>query len=1015
MSGISHLQDLYHKKGNEFINKLFQSFVTVNEKMDGSAFTFERDSDTGKFKFYKRDQRNPITLVDRTLMKYYEKPIQYIESLPPHIIQNIPRGWRFGLEYFANPKPVEIAYDRVPKNNLILSYVHKAEGAKGRSTVQNQEDLNNWADLLGVERPPIIFQGVLSKEQKRKILEFINTPFSELVSEFKTKSFVAFIIGVLNPELKNTALNNDLEKAIEGIVFRFGSDEDEEPVLAKMVDPVFTELAKSKYVDRKENKPSDFLGITVLDVMNFILERGADSFKFTGKTEDERYLSYMSDVFVEFLDENSDRYKGMDFDEPGYLKQEDFRVNKKFVKNREALGYIEEDEAFESLFKLIVNQFRKIKKRAGGIISADVMEQFNSVVKDIETSISKSDKSKSLKESELPSFNDFKSKISKKVEYVTEENEEPDDVVAGDHQSFDNFISDLEYIDNKEKDVKNVAPLEEEDKKDLEPINIIVGRFQPFHKGHLSMARELKEKNNLPCLAVVIHPGHNKSGKSPFDVETVKKYMEAVVRENQDFIKGFVVVTRGLLGVIAGAIRKHGYTIELIGSGDDRTSDYEKQVEYLKKAGKEFPDRAKVVTTKRVTSGSDVRKRLKDENFTAFKKLVTPEVASLYSTLVSSVHGSAIKESESRPSESTSTDSGKDAKSGEDDHVNLNKGLEECREVIGILHESMNDLKVTDGDVLKYNKIKKFMGNIKGADTLFKMISGKDEVSEKVVNKLCEIVYGKRTNYSTDSKKYSEAENLFLSFRPETVETLHKRFVEGLDIDGSITFGEFVKRGIIPISEIEIFNGISSSDLFEIYNSDPSFSAGKRARGKGEALACIAFGGYVNPERESDVYIGDNLVEVKTTVNASIAGPETGVSQKLQDFVNLSYSLAEKHRDNEKSYGKNSFGYLLNEIRSGGEKAEIFWKEFGKITGFNTRNPEMIMPILVCHQVDHYSKERGFDNILIYKEQGDGSPESACVLSDGGFGFVNEKNVEILSDFNIYCRIYSKIVEIMTN
>ena len=139
MSGISHLQDLYHKKGNEFINKLFQSFVTVNEKMDGSAFTFERDSDTGKFKFYKRDQRNPITLVDRTLMKYYERPIQYIESLPPHIIQNIPRGWRFGLEYFANPQPVEIAYDRVPKNNLILSYVHKSESSKGRATVQNKE------------------------------------------------------------------------------------------------------------------------------------------------------------------------------------------------------------------------------------------------------------------------------------------------------------------------------------------------------------------------------------------------------------------------------------------------------------------------------------------------------------------------------------------------------------------------------------------------------------------------------------------------------------------------------------------------------------------------------------------------------------------------------------------------------------------------------------------------------------------------------------------------------------
>ncbi len=272
MSGISHLYDIYAKKGNDFISDLFNKYVTVNEKMDGSAFCFERDGETGEFKFYKRDQRNPITLVDRTLMKYYEKPINYIESLPPHIIENIPRGFRFGMEYFSSTKPVEIAYDRIPDNNLILSYVHKIENGKIKATIQKKEELDNWADLLGVERPPIIFQGYLSDEQKKKILEFVNTPFSDLVEEFKTKSFVTFIIGVLNPEIKKTTLNYDLEKAIEGVVFRFGSGEnDSDTVIAKMVDPVFTDMAKAKYAEKKERKPSDYLGIIVLDVMDLLV------------------------------------------------------------------------------------------------------------------------------------------------------------------------------------------------------------------------------------------------------------------------------------------------------------------------------------------------------------------------------------------------------------------------------------------------------------------------------------------------------------------------------------------------------------------------------------------------------------------------------------------------------------------------------------------------------------------------------------------------------------------------
>jgi cytidyltransferase-like protein len=646
MSGITHLQDLYHKKGNDFINSLFSQYVTINEKMDGSAFTFERDLNDGRFKFYKRDQRNPITMVDRALMKYYEKPINYIESLPPHIIQNIPRGWRFGMEYFSTPKPVEISYDRLPKNNLILSYVHKCEDGKAKTTVQDQEKLNSWADLLGIERPPIVFQGYLSEDQKAKILEFVNTPFSELIEEFKTKSFVSFIIGILNPDLKSTALNNDLEKAIEGIVFRFGSDESSEPILAKMVDPIFTELAKSKYVQKKENKPSDFLGITVLDVMNFILERGVKSFKFSGNSEDERYLSFMSNVFVNFLDENSSKYKGTDFQEPDYLRKDEFRVNKEFISNKAALNFIEKDSSFESLFKLMVNQFRKIKKRTGGIISQEIIEQFNKVVKEIENYISGS-KSKKINESEMPSFNDFRRNIAKKVQYVTEENEAEElESPEDDLNSFGEFISDLDAIDKSP--VKNIAPLEEEEEKDsLKPINIIVGRFQPFHKGHLAMAKELKEKNGLGSLAVVVYPGHNNKGKSPFNQDVIQTYMEAVVRENPEEIPGYLVVNRGLLGVIAGQVRKHGYYIELIGAGEDRTDDYEKQVEYLKKAGKEFPAKAEVYQTKRITDGKDVREKLKNEDFTSFKKLVTPAVASLYTTLISSVHGTNIKESQS--------------------------------------------------------------------------------------------------------------------------------------------------------------------------------------------------------------------------------------------------------------------------------------------------------------------------------------------------------------------------------
>jgi cytidyltransferase-like protein len=630
MAGINHLYDIYNKRGVDFVNNLFNQFVTINEKMDGSAFSFERDKETGKFKFYRRDQRNPITLVDRTLMKYYEKPIQYIDSLPPHILEKIPRGWRFGLEYFANTKPVEIVYDRIPKNHLILSYVHEL-GDKGNiiRTIQNKDKLDSWADLLGVERAPIIFQGKLDEDQKSQLLEFLNTPFKKLLERFSTTSFVRFIIKTLNPELEKSALNNDLDKEVEGIVFRFGdSNKENETILAKMVDPIFTEIAKQKSFARSEKKPSDFLGITIMDVMNFILEKGLKNFEVDGDSEDERYISFMSDVFAKFLEENKEKYRGTDFEEPDYLKKEDFRLNKDLIKDRKVLKYVEEDESFESLFKLLLNSFRKIKTRPSGIISKGMLEQMNFLIQDIKDYVKK--EQEKTNESEFISFLEFKKDFIPNVDYLHEESEE-DEISEDPFVSFDDFISKLETIDSQvQEDVKKPN---DEPKK----VNVIMGRFQPFHLGHLKMAKKMKEENDLPSFLVVVKPGKNRYGKSPFGEKIVSQYIEAVINEFPEDLAGYVMVERGLLGSSIAKLVDMGYQPHLVGGGEDRKDDYSKQIQYIKNTelAEKLPKEFKLVETPRIMSSTDARNHLKNDDFSALKKLLPKSVLNFYSSLVS--------------------------------------------------------------------------------------------------------------------------------------------------------------------------------------------------------------------------------------------------------------------------------------------------------------------------------------------------------------------------------------------
>ena len=632
MAGINHLYDLYNKKGADFVNQLFNQYVTINEKMDGSAFSFERDKDTGKFKFFRRDQRNPITLVDRTLMKYYEKPIQYIESLPPHIIQKIPRGCRFGLEYFANTNPVEIVYDRLPKNHLILSYVHQLDDAgKIVKTIQKKSSLDEWADLLGVEHSPIIFQGKLDEDQKSQLLEFLNTPFKKLVERFSTQSFVRYIISTLNPSLAKSALNEDLDREVEGIVFRFGDpNKENETVLAKMVDPIFTEIAKQKSSDQREKKPSDFLGITLLDVMNFILEKGLNDFDVDGDTEDERYISFISDVFSKFLDENKEKYKGTDFEEPSYLKKDDFRLNKDLITNRKVLKYVEEDESFESLYKLILNSFRKIKTRSSGIVTPGMIEQFNLLIQDIKDYIKK-ERSK-VNESEFVSFSDFKKEFIPNVDYIQEEDDETERS-ENPFFSYDEFISKLETIDNQ-TNVEN-ASLTEKIPAEPKSVNVLIGRFQPFHSGHLKMAKKLKEKNKLPSFVVVVYPGHDKSGKSPFNERVIKQYMEAVIRDNPDDLVDYIIVDRGLVGSIINKLVGMGLEPHLIAAGDDRKDYYEKQIEYIKRSDliDNLPKDFGLEVTPRFTSATEVRDKLKNDNFAALKKLLPKSVLNLYTLL----------------------------------------------------------------------------------------------------------------------------------------------------------------------------------------------------------------------------------------------------------------------------------------------------------------------------------------------------------------------------------------------
>lgn len=397
MAGLQHLFDIYSKQGSEFINNLFNKKLVVSEKPDGSVFSAQQNSN-GTMDFFKRDDRQPITKLDRTIMSLYEPPIEYIQNVVGS--KKLPDNLRFGFEYFQNTKPVSIAYDRLPKNGLVLTHM-KEMNDKGKVTkfIDDPKTLKKWSKYFDVEEPFIIFDGALSKLQKEQLEDFLKTPFEDLVKEFNTSSFTKFIVSILDPKLKKTALNNTLDKPIEGLVFKFNDGE----YLAKVVDPMFTQMARDKAHARvNQQDTNDEFGLVLYSFIGWVEENDVfKDFIADGPNEDEKYLDLMTRVIKRFIDENSTFLKGLNIKKPDFAKAPEFALNTKMIKSKDVVDFVKKNKDSEEIFKILLSSFRKLKKRKTKRIDDNLKNQINLVVSKIKDITSK------INESFL-SFNDWK-------------------------------------------------------------------------------------------------------------------------------------------------------------------------------------------------------------------------------------------------------------------------------------------------------------------------------------------------------------------------------------------------------------------------------------------------------------------------------------------------------------------------------------------------------------------------------------------------------------------------------
>lgn len=136
--------------GENYIANLFKGEVEITEKIDGSQFDFGISKDG---EIVCRSKGEDLTYKD--IPKMFTKAIEQVHRMTP-ILQGMNQEIYFYCEYLQKNKHNTLNYGRVPKNNLYLFGVKVGMNFDG-----NFENMCKYADMLDIERPNLLFKGVV--------------------------------------------------------------------------------------------------------------------------------------------------------------------------------------------------------------------------------------------------------------------------------------------------------------------------------------------------------------------------------------------------------------------------------------------------------------------------------------------------------------------------------------------------------------------------------------------------------------------------------------------------------------------------------------------------------------------------------------------------------------------------------------------------------------------------------------------------------------------------------------
>jgi hypothetical protein len=272
MSSWNSYPKLFHL-GHPSIAKLFDGPVTIEEKVDGSQFSFGLIDGEVRCKSKRVDLN--LTHVD----KMFSDAVATVKRLADE--GKLTPGYTYRGEVLASPKHNTLAYERAPTGNIIVFDV-----ATGLETYMAYEEKRAEAERLGLECVPQIYVGDITG------------------------------VDGLSAALNRVSVLGGAK--IEGIVIKnysqFGPDA--KPLMAKLVSEEFKEIHNGDWRDRNPSN-GDILEIIALKFTTparwqKAVQRLRDDGRLTSSPKDIGEL--IKEVNLDIRDECAEEIKQMLFD-----------------------------------------------------------------------------------------------------------------------------------------------------------------------------------------------------------------------------------------------------------------------------------------------------------------------------------------------------------------------------------------------------------------------------------------------------------------------------------------------------------------------------------------------------------------------------------------------------------------------------------------------------------------------------------------------------------------------------